>query len=145
MRFIHAADIHLDSPLAGMAQRHPVLALLVATCTRDAFTNLVDHATGQEADFLLIAGDLYDAEHKNYETGLFFAREMQRLARPCILIHGNHDSASQITKSLHHPPNVTIRRGRRRVGVRRRRRRGRHELDHYRKLRTGQPPLLAGP
>ena len=108
MRFIHAADIHLDSPLAGMAQRHPDLARLVTTCTRDAFSNLVDQAIALEADFMLIAGDLYDAEHKNYETGLFFAREMQRLGRPCIVIHGNHDSASQITKSLHHPPNVTI-------------------------------------
>jgi exonuclease SbcD len=108
MRFIHAADIHLDSPLAGMAQRHPDLTRLVSTCTREAFSTLINHAIAHEADFLLIAGDLYDAEHKNYETGLFFAREMQRLARPCIVIHGNHDSTSQITRSLHPPPNVTI-------------------------------------
>lgn len=108
MRFIHAADIHLDSPLAGMPQRHSDLALVIATCTRDAFTNLIDHAIAYDVDFLLIAGDLYDTEHKNYETGLFFAREMQRFGRPCILIHGNHDSASQITKSLQAPPNVTI-------------------------------------
>lgn len=108
MRFVHAADIHLDSPLAGMAQRDPELARLTATCTRDAFSNLVDAAIAHDAAFLLIAGDLYDAEHKNYETGLFFAREMQRLGRPCIVIHGNHDSASQITRTLHPPPNVTI-------------------------------------
>ena len=108
MRFIHAADIHLDSPQAGMTRRDPDLARLTATATRDAFTNLVDQAISQDVAFLLIAGDLYDAEHKDYETGLFFAREMRRLARPCIMIHGNHDSASQITKSLHPPPNVTI-------------------------------------
>ncbi|WP_158743021.1 DNA repair exonuclease [Acidisphaera sp. L21] len=108
MRIVHAADIHLDSPLAGMARRQPELEALVRTCTRDAFTNLVDAAITNEADVLLIAGDLYDAEQRNYETGLFFAREMQRLSRPCVVIHGNHDSASQITKSLQPPPNVTI-------------------------------------
>lgn len=108
MRIIHAADIHLDSPLAGMARRQPELEALVRTCTRDAFTNLIDTAIASDADALLIAGDLYDAEQRNYETGLFFAREMQRLGRPCIVIHGNHDSASQITKPLQTPPNVTI-------------------------------------
>lgn len=108
MRIVHAADIHLDSPLAGMVRRQPELEALVRTCTRDAFSNLVDAAITNEADALLIAGDLYDAEQRNYETGLFFAREMQRLDRPCIVIHGNHDSASQITKSLNPPPNVTI-------------------------------------
>ena len=108
MRIVHAADIHLDSPLAGMAKREPKLEALVRSCTRGAFSNLVDAAITHEADAMLIAGDLYDAEQRNYETGLFFASEMQRLGRPCIVIHGNHDSASQITKSLHPPPNVTI-------------------------------------
>ncbi|MDT7953734.1 MAG: DNA repair exonuclease [Acetobacteraceae bacterium] len=106
--FIHAADIHLDSPMAGMMRRDPALAELTARSTRDAFSNLVDAAIAQDVDFLLIAGDLYDTEHKDYETGLFFAREMRRLGRPCVMIHGNHDSASQITKSLQPPPNVTI-------------------------------------
>lgn len=108
MRFIHAADIHLDSPLAGVTQRNPELAQLTATCTRDAFSKLVDEGIALEVDLMVIAGDLYDAEHKDYETGLFFAREMRRLDRPCVLIHGNHDSTSPITRSLRPPPNVTI-------------------------------------
>ena len=74
MRIVHAADIHLDSSLAGMAQRQPELEALVRTCTRDAFSNLVDAAFANEADALLIAGDLYEAEQRNYETGLYFAR-----------------------------------------------------------------------
>jgi hypothetical protein len=108
MRFLHAADIHLDSPQAGMTRRDPELARLTASSTRDAFGNLVDAAIANDVAFLLIAGDLYDTEQRNYETGLFFAREMQRLGRPCIMIHGNHDSAAQITKSLQPPPNVTV-------------------------------------
>jgi len=108
MRFIHTADIHLDSPLAGVAQRNPELAQITSTCTRDAFSKLVDEAIALEVDLVVIAGDLYDAEHKDYETGLFFAREMRRLDCPCVLIHGNHDSTSPITRSLRPPPNVTI-------------------------------------
>ena len=109
MRFLHAADIHLDSPLGGMGRRDPDLARLTGECTRKAFINVIDLAIAQQVDFVVIAGDLYDTEHKNFETGLFFAEQMRLLARPCVMIHGNHDSAeSQITRALHPPPNVTV-------------------------------------
>lgn len=105
---MHAADIHLDSPMAGIAQRDPALAELTYDCIRRAFSNLVDQAVAEDVAFLLIAGDLYDDSWKHYETGLFFAAEMRRLDRPCLMIHGNHDSVSQITRSLQPPPNVSI-------------------------------------
>jgi exonuclease SbcD len=108
MKFLHAADIHLDSPMAGIARRDADLAEVTARCTRQAFRNLVDLAIAQDVAFVLIAGDLYNAEWKDYGTGLFFASEMRRLGRPCLMIRGNHDSASSITKSLQPPPNVTV-------------------------------------
>ena len=79
MKFIHAADIHLDSPLRGLSsyQNAPVDAL--RTATRDAFTNLVTEAIDLEVDFLVIAGDLYDGNWKDFNTGHFFVREMGRL------------------------------------------------------------------
>ena len=99
---------YLDSPMAGIARRDARLAELTRDCTRQAFTNLIDLAITQDVDFVLIAGDLYDAEWKDYGTGLFFTAEMRRLGRPCLVILGNHDSASSITKSLQPPPNVTV-------------------------------------
>ncbi len=108
MRFLHAADIHLDSPLAGLARRGAIPPEVTRDCTRRAFTNLVDLARDEDVAFVLIAGDLYDADWKDFSTGLFFAAEMRRLGRPCILIHGNHDAASVLTKRLEPQPNVHV-------------------------------------
>jgi DNA repair exonuclease SbcCD nuclease subunit len=67
-------------------------------------------AIDEEVDFLLIAGDLYDGDWKDYNTGLFFAGQMGRLEKAGIkvfIISGNHDAASQITKTMPLPGNVT--------------------------------------
>lgn len=106
MKFIHAADIHLDSPLAGLQARAEPLSEELRHCTRQAFRNLVDLAIAEDVAFLVIAGDLYDGDWKDFSTGLFFAAEMQRLGRPCFLLRGNHDAASQITRRLKLPDNV---------------------------------------
>lgn len=106
MKFLHAADIHLDSPLTGLSSRGTVPDHVTRHCTRRAFANLVDLAIAQDVAFVIIAGDLYDADWRDYSTGLFFAGEMRRLGRPCFLIRGNHDARSVITRSLVAPPNV---------------------------------------
>ena len=108
MKFIHAADIHLDSPLAGLMRRDDVPGHVTHDATRRAFTNLIDLAITENVAFVLIAGDLYDSNWRDFNTGLFFAREMRRLDRPCILIRGNHDASAVLTRHLHPPPNVTV-------------------------------------
>lgn len=111
MKFIHAADIHLDSPLRGLERYEgaPVQALRGAT--RKALENLVDLALEQAVAFVLIAGDLYDGDWKDYNTGLFFVRQMGRLQAADIdvyVVAGNHDAASQITRVLQPPKNVHL-------------------------------------
>ena len=109
MKFIHTADIHLDSPLVGLAAYQDAPAELLRTATRDAFTRLVDEALAESVDFMVIAGDLYDGGWKDFNTGLFFAREMGRLNKagiPVYLLFGNHDAESEMTKKLVLPPNV---------------------------------------
>ena len=111
MKFIHTADIHLDSPLVGLAayQNAPVASL--RTATRDAFSALVDLAIDEAADFMVIAGDLYDGAWKDYNTGHYFVREMGRLNQagvPVYLLHGNHDAECEMTKRLTLPPNVHL-------------------------------------
>ena len=63
--FLHAADIHLDSPLHGLERYEgaPVEALRGAT--RAAFDNLVELAIGEGVAFVLLAGDLYDGDQKH--------------------------------------------------------------------------------
>lgn len=107
--FIHAADIHLDSPLIGLEQYEGAPVERIRSATRDAFVNLVDQAIERQVSFIIIAGDLYDGDWKDYNTGLFFTSQMVRLQKAQIevfLIRGNHDAASLITRELKLPENV---------------------------------------
>lgn len=109
MRFIHAADIHLDSPLTGLSAYQDAPANLLRTATRDAFENLVSEALAEKVDFMVIAGDLYDGNWKDFNTGIFFVRQMGRLKQagiPVYLLFGNHDAESEMTKKLSLPDNV---------------------------------------
>ncbi|HLU77959.1 MAG TPA: DNA repair exonuclease [Burkholderiaceae bacterium] len=111
MRFIHAADIHLDSPLRGLGSYEDMPVDIVRGATRAAFTRLVDEALSLEVDFMVIAGDLYDGDWKDHNTGLYFARQMGRLRAagiPVYLLHGNHDAESVMTKRLDLPDNVHV-------------------------------------
>jgi len=109
MKFLHAADIHLDSPLRGLERYEFAPIEQIRGATRHAFENLVQHAIHECVDFLLIAGDLYDGDWPDYNTGLFFSRQMGRLREagiPVFLIRGNHDAESRLTKELRLPENV---------------------------------------
>ena len=111
MKFIHTADIHLDSPLSGLTAYKDAPAELLRTVTRDAFARLIDVAIEEAVDFMVIAGDLYDGTWKDYNTGHFFCREMGRLNKasiPVYLLYGNHDADSEMTKKLTLPANVHI-------------------------------------
>jgi DNA repair protein SbcD/Mre11 len=108
-RFVHTADIHLDSPLKGLADYERRAAERIRMATRDAFDNLVSQVIDEEASFFIIAGDFYDGDWRDYQTGLFFVRQMGRLASakiPTFVLYGNHDAESQITRRLTLPENV---------------------------------------
>lgn len=110
-RFYHAADIHLDSPLTGLAGIEGGVAERIRSAPRAAFRALVDGAIDDQVNFLVIAGDLYDGAWRDYRTGLFFAEQMGRLNEvgiPVFVVHGNHDAESVITKPLALPENVRV-------------------------------------
>lgn len=110
-KFIHAADIHLDSPCRGLQRYESAPVEALRTATRAAFSNLIELAVKEQAEFLLLAGDLYDGDWKDYNTGLFMAAQMARLQRADIrvfIVTGNHDASSRITRHLAFPDNVTF-------------------------------------
>ena len=110
-RFFHAADIHLDSPLTGLASIEGRVAERIRTAPRAAFEALVEQAIQDQVDFFVIAGDLYDGTWRDYKTGLFLAEQMGRLNQagiPVFVLHGNHDAESQITRPLALPDNVHV-------------------------------------
>lgn len=111
MKFIHAADIHLDSALHGLERYEGAPVGEIRSATRRAFDNLIELAIDEQVAFVLLVGDLYDGDWKDYNTGLYFVERMGRLRDASIrvfIVAGNHDAASQITKHLRLPDNVTL-------------------------------------
>lgn len=110
-KFIHAADIHLDSPLRGLSRYESAPAESIRDACRRAFENLVDLAIEENVAFVLLAGDLYDGDWKDYSTGIFLSQQMGRLGKHNILVFavaGNHDAANRMTKALDSPSNMKI-------------------------------------
>ena len=108
MKFVHAADLHLDSPLAGLAKYEGAPVEQIRGATRRALENLVELCIGEQAELLVIAGDLYDGDWRDYSTGLFFNKQMSTLRAAgvkVVWIRGNHDAASKLTSHLALPDN----------------------------------------
>ncbi len=111
IKVIHAADLHLDSPLKGLENYEGAPVKIIRSATRRAFDNLVDYAIKESVDLVLLAGDLYDGDWKDYQTGLYFVERLSRLEKAGIrvcMISGNHDAESQITRKLRLPKNTKV-------------------------------------
>lgn len=111
MRFLHAADLHIDSPLRGLDRYEGAPVDDVRGATRRAFENLIATALRERADLVVIGGDLYDGDWPDHNTGLFFVKGVTQLAEegiPVAIVRGNHDAASKLTKSLRLPRNVYL-------------------------------------
>ncbi|MBM4071415.1 MAG: DNA repair exonuclease [Planctomycetes bacterium] len=110
-RFLHVADIHLDSPLRGLERYEGAPIEKLRNATRQALRNLVQTAIDEQVAFVVIAGDLYDGDWRDYQTGLFLVGQMGRLRDaniPVFIIAGNHDAANKMTRDLRLPANVTV-------------------------------------
>lgn len=102
-KFVHAADLHLDSPLLGLEAFSDAPVDVIRDATRVALKRIVELCLNERVDFLLIAGDVYDGDWKSLATGRFFAEQMVRLTKAGIqvfLIKGNHDAASLISREV---------------------------------------------
>ena len=111
VRFLHAADIHLDSPLAGLAARAGDRAGTLVGATRRAFDGLIRCAIERAVDFVIIAGDLYDGDWRDFATGLFLIEGMARLERAgirVVMVRGNHDAENTMTRRLTLPKTVHV-------------------------------------
>jgi len=112
MKFLHTADVHLDSPMLGLARYGDTAPIKrIRGATRRAFERLVDLALAEDVSFVVIAGDLYDGERDDFQTAIFLQRQLRRLAEagvPVVIAWGNHDAANQITKRLSLPPGVHL-------------------------------------
>jgi exonuclease SbcD len=111
LRVLHAADLHVDSPMHGLVAYDGAPVNEIRAATRTALRALVAEAIDRQIHLLLLAGDLYDGSWRDYNTGLFVVSQLAELHEagiPVVIVYGNHDAESQLTKRLRLPPNTTV-------------------------------------
>jgi len=104
--FIHAADLHIDSPFRGVSADAPAVAEALYSSTFRAFDGLMDVTLEREADFLLIAGDVYDGQDRSLRAQLRLRDGVKRLGDAGIqsfIVHGNHDPLDSKVTALDWP------------------------------------------
>ncbi|MGG3471163.1 DNA repair exonuclease [Neobacillus pocheonensis] len=109
--FIHAADLHLDSPMVGLKHLPSAIFKRVKESTFVAMRKLVAAAIHRKVDFVILAGDLFDGEDRSLRAQSRFRTEMQKLDEegiPVFIIHGNHDHLNGSWVHLDMPANVHV-------------------------------------
>ena len=94
LKFVHAADLHLDSPFSGLRSLDPAIAGTLFNATFAAYNNIVDLCIRERVDALLIAGDVFDGADRSLRAQLKFVDGLNRLKERGIrsfICHGNHD------------------------------------------------------
>lgn len=111
LKILHTADLHLDSPLASLAMRDPVLRDRVGAATRKALERIVSFCLSNDVSALLIAGDLFDRAERSMKTAAFVAAQMERLAAAGVrvfYVKGNHDAENPSAGEIRLPANVHV-------------------------------------
>jgi len=104
--FVHCADLHLGSRFKGLEAKDGKAASILRESVFDSFRRIID-LTIEEADALVISGDIYDDEYASPSTRMFFARELSRAGVPVFICRGNHDSVTSWDEAIPYPDNVT--------------------------------------
>ena len=111
-RFVHAADLHLDTPFEGVARPAPAVAEALRDASLEAWDTLVRLTISEKAAFLLLAGDVYDGAERGLRAQLRFVRGLQQLAEHHIqvfIVSGNHDPVEEGWSAVRRwPPNVVM-------------------------------------
>jgi DNA repair exonuclease SbcCD nuclease subunit len=105
-QFIHAADLHLGAPFAGLRQDNPRLAKMADDATYAAFEKIVGLAVARKVLFVLFSGDIYDADYPNLKAQLRFRDGISQLDKAGIqscAIRGNHDHGGSVRAQLEFP------------------------------------------
>lgn len=110
-RFVHAADLHIDSPFHGLRDVDMRVGKRLKSATYEAFRNLVRLCIDEQASFLLIAGDVYDGEDRGVQAQVRFREGLAELALHGIetfIVHGNHDPLDGWVSQMTWPEGVHI-------------------------------------
>lgn len=107
VRFVHAADLHLDSPFAGIRDIHPEIASTLYQATFDAYHNIIELCLEERVDALLVAGDIFDCADRSLRAQIKFVEGLNTLHKAAIqsfICHGNHDPLEGWEAQIDMPP-----------------------------------------
>lgn len=110
-RFVHAADLHIDSPFKGLRDVDKRIGERLRESTFEAFRNLVDLCIDEQVDFLVIAGDIYDGADRSVRAQLRFRDGMRKLSEAGVsvyIVHGNHDPLDGWLSAITWPQDVHV-------------------------------------
>lgn len=111
VKFIHTADLHLDSPFKGLSYLSNDLLNMVQNSSFDSFNRLIDQAIENQVDFMVIAGDLFDLESRSISSQNFLIQCFRKLNEHRIsvyIIYGNHDYMDDERLTIDFPENVYV-------------------------------------
>lgn len=112
IRFVHAADLHLDAAFSGITREIPGdLGKKLHESTFVALARLIELCERERPDFLILAGDVHNHEDRSLRAQLALRDGCERLARAGVRVfiaHGNHDPLSSRLRNIHWPENVTF-------------------------------------
>lgn len=109
IKFLHTADLHLDSPFVGLKSLPQPIFNKIKNSTFESFDSIIQHAIDQQVDFVVIAGDVYDKDHRSVQAQTKLRKGFEILAEHDIDVfvsHGNHDHLGGDWLSINWPPNV---------------------------------------
>ena len=109
-RFLHAADLHLDSPFRGLGRRDAELAQRLRDASLLALQRLVQTAIDRDCHFVVLAGDLYDGLERGVRAQLALRRAADRLHEAdiaLVMLNGNHDPIELGYKAVREWPSST--------------------------------------
>ena len=111
-RFLHAADLHLDSPLLGLSLGDEKADESVRAATRRAFERLVEVAVAEGVRFVVLAGDVVDGRDSSFESTVFLNTHAGRLFREhgirTYMVRGNHDPENLFARKLVTPEGLHV-------------------------------------
>src|SRR6056297_2171810 len=111
VKFVHTADLHLDTPFKGLSNWDNQLASKLKDATLKSFYNIIDLCIQEKVDFLIIAGDIFESEIKSLAAHLAFYNALKKLSDNNIatyIVCGNHDPLSSLADFKELPDNVFL-------------------------------------
>ncbi len=111
IKFIHCADLHLDSPFQGLTTKEPSLADRFKHSTNEAFVKIIDICLSENVNFLTVGGDTFDGVDRSLKAQILLRDQFERLHKAniaVIIVAGNHDPLSDWLTEIRFPKNVHL-------------------------------------